>query len=115
MPDAQPPECYVHGVEINCATGVGTFRGIATDNVAVDHVSWVNVTTFASGTCNWSDPNWDCDITLASGNNDIVVTAYDTSSNSGADSFYIVYTPCPVVDALKKYYTDRRLGNWQLG
>ncbi len=68
-----------------------TISGTATDETGLDRVSLVNNGSGlgnATGTTTWSKA-----VTLTSGANVIVVTAYDTSNNTATDTITITYTP----------------------
>jgi hypothetical protein len=70
-----------------------TLGGTASDNIGVTSVSWNNTTTGAngstSGTTSWTTPS----ITLASGSNNITLTAFDAAGLSGTDTITVTYTP----------------------
>jgi hypothetical protein len=66
--------------------------GIASDNVGVISVTWVNNQggdATASGTTDWTASN----IQLQEGDNVITVSAYDAAGNTGSDTLTVTYTP----------------------
>lgn len=66
--------------------------GTASDNVAVDRVSWANDRGGqgnATGTGNWSVSS----VVLQNGDNTIIVTAIDAAGNSSTDSLTVTYAP----------------------
>ncbi|MCD6565049.1 MAG: hypothetical protein J7K53_03815, partial [Bacteroidales bacterium] len=73
-----------------------SLAGTASDNVAVQSVTWTQNGGHpqnATGTTDWSIPSF----TLVEGANNIVVTATDTSGNTASDTIVINYTK-PVDD-----------------
>jgi hypothetical protein len=66
-----------------------TFQGLATDNVGVTSVTWVNSTGAAgtaAGTMFWKAQ----DIPLLQGTNNITITAFDAAGNYAWRSITVV-------------------------
>jgi len=75
----------------NIQSDVITLEGVASDNVLILEVTWLNDTGgsgTATGTNNWSV----IDIPLILGINNITVTAHDADTNTGADVIAVEYT-----------------------
>ncbi|MBU0992199.1 MAG: fibronectin type III domain-containing protein, partial [Proteobacteria bacterium] len=58
--------------------------GTATDNIGISQVTWLNSTSGQSGTATGTD-NWSVgNVSLVSGSNPIIITAYDATGNTGS-------------------------------
>jgi len=66
--------------------------GTASDETGLLRVEWSNATTGDSGNCDGTATWTASDISLDPGENVIIVTAYDTSSNTKTDSITVTYT-----------------------
>jgi len=67
----------------NCP--VVTIGGVASDNIAVASVTYVNAATGETGTCALSGANWSAGgIILTAGDNEITVTATDGAGNTAS-------------------------------
>ena len=93
-PDNIDPEVFIDKIMVNDTADQVTLYGTATDNVAVDSVAWENKDTGGSGACTWVDPDWECDVAVQAGDNEIVITATDTSANTGSETLIVNYTAC---------------------
>jgi predicted secreted protein len=72
-----------------------TLGGIASDNVGVTQVTWIN-NRGGSGTCSGTT-TWTCsNIALQTGSNVLTVTAKDAANNSGTDTLTVTYTDVTV-------------------
>src|SRR4051794_25204422 len=71
------------------AASTVNLAGSASDDIAVDHVTWSNAANGTSGTATDTE-SWSASaIPLAAGDNLITVTATDTSSNTATDSITV--------------------------
>ena len=75
----------------NGSTPSITVQGTCTDNVACTSVTCSN----GNGSCgsnSGSSAAWSFDVTLGSGTNNVTITGYDASGNSGQDTVAVMYT-----------------------
>lgn len=70
-------------------------KGTASDNVGVTQVTWTNVFTGASGTCNGTNSWSSYAIPLQTGDNYFTVRAHDAANNVGTDDLTVTYSPPP--------------------
>jgi hypothetical protein len=92
--DPTPPSCTIQSPTDPYSTSSSTVNvsGIASDNVGVSSVTWVNNrggSGTATGTTTWSISN----IALYSGANVITVTAHDAAGNTTPKTLNATYTP----------------------
>ncbi len=68
--------------------------------MAVDQIEWENVTTLASGIASGTE-EWSATIDLDPGENEIVVTAYDTSGNQASSTRIIDFKQAPLISNIE--------------
>lgn len=95
-PDVVSPAIVITAPQATNGTYTSTvttlaLAGTASDNVAVERVTWRNNTTGATGTSQGTS-NWGANITLAPGTNTVVVTAYDAAGNYSNASMTVIYS-----------------------
>ena len=93
--DTTPPAITItsptSGATYTASTGTITLDGLASDDVGVTSVTWVNDrggSGTASGTTNWNISG----ISLQNGTNVITVTAKDAANNTGTDTLTVSYS-----------------------
>ncbi len=76
------------------STEAGTIDldGIASGTWGIVNVTWSNTRTGGSGNCMGTN-NWSASISLAEGDNLIIVTAYDSHDNTASDLIAVEYAP----------------------
>lgn len=82
------------GVPLNVSSPTITLSGIASDNVLVADVVWLNAATSASGGADGTT-TWDAPLVLVPGTNVITLRVYDSSGNTDTDQITINYSPPP--------------------
>ena len=96
-PDLSPPavsiESPTSGSSYLTGSSTESLGGTASDDRGVVAVTWQNLATSATGsalgTTNWSVNG----VSLVSGLNELVVSAYDAAGNVGTDTLAITYDP----------------------
>lgn len=72
------------------ACSSGTLGGTATDDYELDYILYRNITTGSTDCISATSP-WSISGTVQSGNNFIVITAYDKAGNNGSDFVMVHY------------------------
>ncbi|MEA3398153.1 MAG: hypothetical protein U9R06_00210 [Patescibacteria group bacterium] len=81
------------------ATATLSISGTASDNCNLDYLTWENTSNSQSGTTTGTN-SWEALVALATGSNNIIITAYDTAGNTATDTIMITYSlpvPTPAI------------------
>jgi len=101
--DPTPPTATITGPTssptfITSATTLTTLAGTYSDNIAVTSITYSNAANGANGTAGFSGGTWSvASVPLASGINNITVTAFDAAGNTGSDLIAVTSDASPPV------------------